>query len=320
MFTELLIPFHYDYMLRAIWVSALIGGTCGFLSSFVTLKGWSLMGDALSHAVVPGVAIGYIFGIPLAYELARQCHEYAVSYELLSENHLKLMTNFILGLPLTLGAFLAGLLAAGTMAFIKAKSRIREDATIGIVFTAYFALGLVLISLNPASVDLKVVLLGNILGIADPDIWQVVIICAFTLLVLALKWKDLMLFCFDPNQARTLGLPVTRLHLTLLSLLAATSVAALQAVGACLVVAMLVTPGATAYLLTDRFGKMLWLSTGMGVATSLVGAYASYYFNGATGGCIVTLQTLVFLAAFVFAPKHGILASKRRSRLSASTS
>ncbi len=277
--TELLTPFQYDYMLRAIWVSALIGGTCGFLSSFVTLKGWSLMGDALSHAVVPGVAVAYILGLPFA-----------------------------------LGAFVAGLLAAGTMAFIKAKSRIREDATIGIVFTAYFALGLLLISLFPARVDLKVILLGNILGISDPDIEQVIAISAVTLLVLGLKWKDLMLFCFDASQARTLGLHPGLLHVTLLALLAATAVAALQAVGACLVVAMLVTPGATAYLLTDRFGKMLWLSSGMGVATSLVGAYASYYVNGATGGCIVTLQTLVFIAAFVFAPKHGIIASKSRAR------
>ena len=279
---SLLVPFQYDYMWRAIWVSALVGGTCGFLSSFVTLKGWSLMGDALSHAVVPGVAIAYILGLPFA-----------------------------------LGAFVAGLLSAGTMAFIKAKSRIREDATIGIVFTAYFALGLLLISLFPARVDLRVILLGNILGISDPDIWQVIAISGVTLAVLGLKWRDLMLFCFDPNQARTLGLRAGLLHVTLLTLLAATAVAALQAVGACLVVAMLVTPGATAYLLTDRFGRMIWLASIMGVLTSLVGAYASYFFDGATGGCIVTLQTLIFLAAFFFAPKHGVIASKRRKRMSA---
>ncbi|MGL4402067.1 MAG: metal ABC transporter permease [Luteolibacter sp.] len=283
LFQSLLTPFQYDYMLRAIWVSALVGGSCGFLSSFVTLKGWSLMGDALSHAVVPGVAVAYILGLPFA-----------------------------------LGAFVAGLMAAGTMSFIKAKSRIREDATIGIVFTAYFALGLILISLFPARVDLKVILLGNILGISDPDIWQVIAISAVTLLILGMKWKDLMLFCFDPNQARTLGLRPFLLHVTLLSLLAATSVAALQAVGACLVVAMLITPGATAYLLTDRFGKMLWLSSGMGIATSLIGAYVSYFINGATGGCIVTLQTLVFLGVLVFAPEHGILASRRRVRTSES--
>lgn len=277
---SLVTPFHYDYMLRAIWVSGLIGGVCGFLSSFVTLKGWSLMGDALSHAVVPGVSIAYILGLPFA-----------------------------------LGAFVAGLLAAAAMAFVRAKSRIREDATIGIVFTSWFALGLLLISLFPARVDLKVIILGNILGISDPDIKQVILISAVTLLVLGLKWKDLMLFCFDPNQARALGLRAGLLHVSLLSLLAATAIAALQAVGACLVVAMLVTPGATAYLLTDRFGRMLWLSSALGGATSLSGAYASYYLNGATGGCIVTLQTLVFLAAFVFAPKHGILASKRRIRM-----
>jgi len=280
---HLITPFQYDYMLRAIWVSAIVGGTCGFLSSFVTLKGWSLMGDALSHAVVPGVAVAYILGLPFA-----------------------------------LGAFVAGLLAAGTMAFVRAKSRIREDATIGIVFTAFFALGLLLISLFPARVDLKVILLGNMLGISNTDIWQVVIISAVTVGVLVLKWKDLMLFCFDANQARTLGLRTGLLHVTLLSLLAATSVAALQAVGACLVVAMLITPGATAYLLTDRFGRMLWLSSAMGVLTSLAGSYASYYFNGSTGGCIVTLQTLVFLATFILAPKHGILAAKRRLRLAAS--
>jgi manganese/iron transport system permease protein len=279
---HLSIPFQYGYMLKAIWVSALIGGTCGFLSSFVTLKGWSLMGDALSHAVVPGVAVAYILGLPFA-----------------------------------LGAFLAGLLAAGTMAFVKAKSRIREDATIGIVFTSYFALGLLLISLFPARVDLKIILFGNILGIADPDVLQVIIISVVTVTVLGLKWKDIMLFCFDPNQAHTLGLRAGVLHVLLLALLAATAVAALQAVGACLVVAMLVTPGATAYLLTDRFGRMLWLSCGMGVVTSLMGAYLSYYLDGATGGCIVTLQTLLFLAAFFFAPKHGMLAAKRRTRFSA---
>jgi ABC-type Mn2+/Zn2+ transport system permease subunit len=217
-------------------------------------------------------------------------------------------------LPFALGAFVAGLLAAGAMAFIRAQSRIREDATIGIVFTSFFALGLVLISLFPSGVDLKTILYGNILAIADLDILQVVGISAATLLVIAFKWRDLMLYCFDPNQARSLGLKAGVLHATLLALLAATCVAALQAVGAILVLAMLITPGATAYLLTDRFGTMLWLSAALGVATSLAGAYASYFINGATGGCIVTLQSLVFLAAFVFAPKHGIRASRRAIR------
>lgn len=277
---HLAIPFHYDYMLKAMWVSALIGGVCGFLSCFVTLKGWSLMGDALSHAVVPGVALAYLAGAPFA-----------------------------------LGAFFAGLLAALGMAFVKTKTRLREDAVIGIVFTTFFAAGLLLISLFPSTVSLKTIIFGNILGIAGPDVLQVVLISVVTLAVLGLKWKDLVLFCFDPDQARAIGLDVRLLHLTLLTLLAATAVAALQTVGACLVVAMLVTPGATAYLLTDRFARMLWLAAGMGVLTSFTGAYASYFLDGSTGGCIVVLQTLLFLAALVFGPKHGMLASRAKRRL-----
>lgn len=276
---HLLMPFQYEYMLRAMWVSAVVGGVCGFLSSFVTLKGWSLMGDALSHAVVPGVAIAYIIGVPFA-----------------------------------LGAFVAAILAAGAMAFIRNQSRIREDATIGIVFTAFFALGLVLITLFPSGVDLKVILYGNILAIAGWDIVQVIAISVVTVVILSLKWRDLMLYCFDPNQAKTMGLKAGVLHMTLLALLAATSVAALQAVGAILVLAMMVTPGATAYLLTDRFGRMLWISSGLGIFSAVGGAYASYHVNGATGGCIVTLQTLLFLAAFLFAPKQGMLASRRAMR------
>lgn len=276
---HLLIPLHYDYMLRAIWVSALIGGVCGLLSGFITLKGWSLMGDALSHAVVPGVAVAYLLGFPFA-----------------------------------LGAFIAGLLAAAAMAFVKAGSRIRGDASIGIVFTSFFALGLLLISLNQSRVNLKSIIFGNILGMSDGDILQLGIISLVTVAAVALKWRDLMLFCFDPAQARTLGISTRWLNALLFSLLAATAVAALQTVGALLVVAMLITPGATAYLLTDRFGVMLWLSVGLGTVTGLVGAYVSYFVNGETGGCIVTLQTLVFGAAFLFAPKHGMLAAGRKAR------
>ncbi len=280
MIEHLSIPFQYDYMLKAMWVSALIGGVCGFLSCFVTLKGWSLMGDALSHAVVPGVALAYLAGLPFA-----------------------------------LGAFFTGLLAALGMGFIKSKTRLREDAVIGVVFTTFFAAGLLLISLYPSNISLKTIIFGNILGISDPDVRQVLIISVVTLVVLGLKWKDLVLFCFDPNQAGAIGLNVKALHLVLLTLLAATAVAALQTVGAILVVAMLVTPGATAYLLTDRFNRMLWLAAGMGAFTSFAGAYASYYLDGSTGGCIVVLQTACFLVALVFAPKHGMLASRAKRRL-----
>jgi ABC-type Mn2+/Zn2+ transport system permease subunit len=279
MIETLLTPLHYDYMLKAIFVSAVIGGVCAFLSCFITLKGWSLMGDALSHSVVPGVAVAYYAGWPFAA-----------------------------------GAFVTGLLAAVGMGFVKAKTRLREDAVIGVVFTAFFAFGLLLISLYPSQVDLRSIVFGNILGISNPDIVQVLIISGVTLVVLGFKWRDLLLFCFDPNQARALGLNTTALHFTLLTLLSATAVAALQTVGACLVVAMLVTPGATAYLLTDRFGKMIGIATSMGVGTSIVGAYASYFFDGSTGGCIVTLQSALFVAALVFAPKHGLIAQRTRRR------
>lgn len=279
MIETLLTPLQYEYMVKAILVSGLIGGVCAFLSCFITLKGWSLMGDALSHAVVPGVAIAYLAGWPFAA-----------------------------------GAFFTGLMAALGMGFVKRKTRLREDAVIGVIFTSFFALGLLLISIYPTQVDLRTIILGNILGISDPDIWQVVIISAVTLIILGLKWRDLLLFCFDPNQARALGLNVGLLNVTLLTLLSATAVAALQTVGACLVVAMLVTPGATAYLLTDRFSKMLGIAAAMGVSTSLVGAYASYFLDGSTGGCIVTLQALLFVIAFLFAPKHGVVANRLKAR------
>jgi manganese/iron transport system permease protein len=279
MIEPLAVPFQYAYLVKAMWVSALVGGVCGFLSCFVTLKGWSLMGDALSHAVVPGVALAYLLGAPFA-----------------------------------LGAFFAGLLAAAGMGFVKARTQLREDAVIGIVFTTFFAAGLLLISLYPANVSLKQIIFGNLLGIADADVRQVLGISGVTLAVLGARWRDLALFCFDPGQARALGLNVRLLHFLLLTLLAATAVAALQTVGACLVVAMLVTPGATAYLLTDRFGRMLWLAAGLGAFSSFAGAYASYFLNGSTGGCIVVLQTLLFLAALVFAPRHGLLAGRAQRR------
>ncbi|BAM05252.1 metal ABC transporter permease [Phycisphaera mikurensis] len=279
MIEPLLVPFQYDYMVRAMLVSGVIGLVCGLLSCFVTLKGWSLMGDALAHAIVPGVAITYFAGLPFA-----------------------------------LGAFVSGLLAAMVMALVKSRTPIREDAVIGIVFTTFFAAGVLLISVFPSNISLKTIVFGNILGIADGDVVQMLLISAVTLAVIGLKWKDLLLFCFDPNQARAIGLNPAVLHLTLLTLLAGTAVAALQAVGACLVVAMLVTPGATAYLLTDRFPRMMLLACLTGTLTSVVGAYASYFLNGSTGGCIVCLQTAVFLLVLFLAPKHGVRAGRRRGR------
>lgn len=272
-------PFEYDYMLKAILVSGMIGGVCAFLSCFITLKGWSLMGDALSHAVVPGVSLAWL-----------------------------------LGLPFSLGAFAAGVLAALGMGWVKNHSRLREDAVIGVVFTAFFALGLLLLSLYPSPLNLRTLIFGNILAISDPDILQVAVIAGVSLTVLLLKWRDLLLYCFDEAHARSLGLNTRFLHFLLLALLSATAVAALQTVGACLVVAMLVTPGATAYLLTDRFSRMLGIATATGAGCGLIGAYASYFLNGSTGGCIVVLQTLVFLVVLALAPKHGLLAARARRR------
>lgn len=276
---ELLIPFSYGYMLKAMWVSALVGGVCAFLSAYLMLKGWSLMGDALAHSIVPGVAGAYILGMPFA-----------------------------------IGAFFSGILAAGAMQFVKQKSRLREDAVIGLVFTALFALGLLMASIWPTSVSIQTIVLGNILAISDEDVMQVAVISVVSLAILVLIWKDLMVTFFDENHARSIGLNTTMLKIVFFTLLSACTVAALQTVGACLVIAMVVTPGATAYLLTDRFGRLILISIVLGVATSFVGAYISYFLDGATGGVIVTLQTLLFLAAFYFAPKHGVLAARRRRR------
>jgi manganese/iron transport system permease protein len=277
--SELLVPFAYDYMLKAMWVSALVGATCAFLSAFLMLKGWSLMGDALAHSIVPGVAAAYLLKVPYAA-----------------------------------GAFAAGLLAALGMAFVRAQTRLREDAVIGLVFTSFFAAGLLIVSINPTSVNVQSIVLGNILGISDEDVVQVVIISAVTLGILLLKWKDLMVVFFDEAHARSVGINPFWLKVLFFTLLAAATVAALQTVGACLVIAMVVTPGATAYLLTDRFSVLLALSVAIGTLTSFLGAYVSYFLDGATGGVIVTLQTVVFLAAFYLAPKHGKLAARRKMR------
>lgn len=275
----LLVPFDYEYMRNAMWVSALIGGVCGLLSCFVALKGWSLLGDALSHAVVPGVALAWMLGLPFA-----------------------------------IGAFAAGLAAAGLMVFIRRNSRIREDATIGVVFTAFFGLGLVLLSLFPSNLRLRTIIFGNVLGIAPEDMVQMLLIAAGVLMVMAWRGRDMVLWAFDAGHARAIGLNTAWLQALLLGCVAAIAVAAMIAVGAVLVIAMLVAPGATAYLLTDRFGRMLAGASLIGAGTAFAGAYLSYFLDGSTGGVIVSLQSAVFLLALVFAPRHGLLAGRRARR------
>lgn len=274
----LLEPFGYQYMLNAMWVSALVGGVCAFLSAYLMLKGWSLIGDALSHSIVPGVAGAYM-----------------------------------LGLPFSLGAFFSGGLAAGAMLFLNQRTRLKEDAIIGLIFSSFFGLGLFMVSLSPTSVNIQTIVLGNILAITPEDTLQLAVIGFVSLAVLLVKWKDLMVVFFDESHARSIGLNPVLLKLMFFTLLSASTVAALQTVGAFLVICMVVTPGATAYLLSDRFPRLLVIAVTIGAVTSFVGAYASYFLDGATGGIIVVLQTLVFLTAFFFAPKHGMLAARRRA-------
>ncbi|KPN71373.1 metal ABC transporter permease [Neisseria sp. 83E34] len=276
MLEVLLEPFSYEYMVKAVVISAVVGGICAFLSAYLMLKGWSLIGDALSHSVVPGVAITYS-----------------------------------LSLPYSVGAFISGILAALAILWIKAVSKLKEDAIIGFIFTTFFALGLFIVSINPTAVNVQEIVLGNILGIADEDVFQVGIIMAVCLAFLLLFWKNLLLVFFDETQAVAVGLSPLRYKILFFTLLSACVVAALQTVGAVLVIAMVITPGATAFLLTNKFSKLVGIAVALGFFTGGIGAYASYFLDGATGGIIVCLQTAFFLLAFIFAPKYGLLKQKQ---------
>nr|WP_274705742.1 metal ABC transporter permease [Salipiger pentaromativorans] len=265
-------------MSNAMWVSALVGAVCAFLSSYLMLKGWSLIGDALSHSVVPGVAGAYMLGLPFA-----------------------------------LGAFLSGGLAAAAMLMLSERSGLKVDVIIGIIFTSFFGLGLFMVSVNPMAVSVQTITMGNILAISPGDALQLAIIGLVSLAVLLAKWRDLMAVFFDEAHAQSIGLRPGLLKAVFFTLLSASVVAAMQTVGAFLVVAMVVTPGATAYLLCDRFPRLIVTSVAIGALTAFFGAYLSFFLDGATGGVIVVLQTLLFLTAFVFAPRHGMLAARRRA-------
>ncbi|RPF83410.1 MAG: metal ABC transporter permease [Synechococcus sp. TMED20] len=275
----LLEPLSQPWMLRAFLVSAVVGGVCGLLSCYMTLKGWALMGDAVSHAVLPGVVLAYA-----------------------------------LGFPLSLGALVFGIGSVAAIGFVEQKSRVREDTVIGLVFTGFFALGLVLRSKTVSHIDLDHILFGHVLGIPLNELWQTLGICLFVLVVLLLRRRDLMLFCFDPTHARSIGINTGQLHYTLLGLLSLAAVACLQTVGIILVVAMLVTPGATAYLLTDRFDRMTLLAVFSGMLSSVLGLFICYWTDSDPAGCIVLVQTAQFLLAFLLAPRHGVL--RRHSNLS----
>jgi len=273
---KLLEPFQFPFMTDAMLVGASVAAVCAVLSCFLVLKGWSLMGDAISHAVLPGIVIAYAIGAPLA-----------------------------------LGAFASGLFCAVSTGFIKAHSRVKEDTVMGVVFTGLFAFGLVLFTKIKTDLHLDHILFGNILGIEPRDLIESCAVAGITLVIVLTLRRDLLLFCFDPNHARAIGLPTQFLYYLLLSLLAATIVAALKAVGIILVIAMLVTPGCIAYLLTDRFNRMLWIATGSAVFSSLAGVYVSFFLDASTAACMVLVQALIFLLVLVFAPKYGLLAAPR---------
>ncbi len=279
MIDSLLEPFAYGYMTSAILVSSIVGGLCAFLSAYLMLKGWSLIGDALAHSVVPGVAGAYL-----------------------------------LGLPFGIGAFISGGLAASLMLFISERSGLKTDVVIGIIFTAFFGVGLFVVSLYPMSISIETIIMGNILAISYSDMLQLLIIGSISLLILFLKWRDLMVVFFDESHARTVGLNPSRLKIVFFTLLSASIVAALQTVGAFLVIAMVVTPGATAYLVCDRFPKLILLSVLIGSVTCFTGAYLSFFIDGATGGIIVVLQTILFLGVFLIAPKYGYISARLKIR------
>ncbi len=273
-FSFLADPLSHEFMRRALFVSALVGGVCGLLSCYMTLKGWALMGDAVSHAVMPGVVVAYA-----------------------------------LGLPFSIGAFVFGVGSVALIGFVKQKSRIKEDTVIGLVFTGFFALGLVLVSKIKSNIDLMHILFGSPLGISTSDLQQILVISAIVISLLLLFRRDLMLYCFDPTHARSIGINTIFLHYLLLSVLSLSAVAGLQTVGIILVVAMLITPGATAYLLTDRFDRMTFLAVISSVLSSLIGVYISYWWDIETGGSIVLVQTTIFLITFLFAPRYGLIKS-----------
>lgn len=264
-------PFTYEYMSKAILASAFIGAICAFMSCFLMLKGWSLIGDALSHSVVPGIVVSSLLGFPYA-----------------------------------IGAFFTGLLATLSMAWIKHTTFIKQDAIIGLVFTTFFAAGMFMVSLSPIPFNINSILYGNILAISDTDMIQVFTICFISFIVMLLIWKNLLLVFFDENHAYTVSLSPQLYKIVFFITLSASTVAAFQAVGTVLVIAMVITPGATAYLLSDKFKNIILIATITGCLTSAFGAYISYFLDGATGGLIVLFQTIVFVLVLLFSPKHGL--------------
>ncbi|MCZ4274435.1 metal ABC transporter permease [Rhodococcus sp. BGS-1C] len=273
----LLDPLQYTFIRRALLVTVVASVVCAVLSCWLVLIGWSLMGDAVSHAVLPGVALSYLLGAPFA-----------------------------------IGALIFALIAVGAIGIVRNTTAVKEDAAIGVVFTTLFAFGVVLISKFPSQIDLNHILFGNLLGVSEGDMWQVIVLGGLALAVMIVKRRDFTLFAFDRTQARAVGISPSVLSGLMLTLLALTTVVALQAVGVILVVAMLITPGATAYLLTQRFGQMLLLAPAIGIGCAIVGIYVSFYLDVSSGGTVVLAQGTVFTLAYLFSPSQGIVMRRLR--------
>ncbi len=265
-------PFRHGFMIRAMALGMFVCAVCAALSCFVVLKGWSLVGDALSHAVLPGIVVAHLLGLPMA-----------------------------------VGAVASGVACVLGAGFVAGTSRVKRDAVLGILFTGFLAVGLILVTAYPSNIHFTHVLFGNLLGIETADLVQTLVLGVLTLGAVAVFRRDLVLFCFDPVQARVTGISPRRLELLLLVLTAATAVASLQAVGVALVLAMLITPGCVGLLLAQRFDRVLAIAIGSAVLSAFAGTLASFYLDGATGPCIVLAQAAQFAAAFLFAPRRGLL-------------
>ncbi|ASV34186.1 iron chelate uptake ABC transporter family permease subunit [Candidatus Hamiltonella defensa] len=264
-------PFIYPFMQRALMIAVVTGMVCALLSCYLVLKGWSLMGDAISHAVLPGIVLAFLSGIPLS-----------------------------------IGAFASGIFCAFATGYIKENSRVKQDTVMGIVFSGMFALGLVLFSTVDTDQHLSHILFGHILGVSISEFHQTLWISGVTFFVMLLKRKDFMLYCFDNNHAKVIGLPVTLLHYGLLCLLSLTIVASFQAVGVILVIAMLIAPGMTALMLCQQFHQMLIIASLVSVISCVSGILLSFHIDGATGPCIVIVQAVIFMTSLIYKQINGI--------------
>ena len=271
----LLEPWQYDFMLTALAISVLISGAAGALSCFLVLKGWSLMGDAISHAVLPGIVLAYMTG-----------------------------------LPLILGAFVAGLFCAFATGFVAENSRVKPDTVMGVVFSGMFGLGVVMYTAIQTEVHLDHILFGNMLGVLWADVAQTGLLAGVALLALFVFRRDLMVIAFDEQHARAIGLRVQALHYGLLIVISLIVVGALSAVGLILAIGLLIAPGALAFQLTERFGTMFALSIGVAILSAIGGLYLSFYIGSDPASSIILILTVLFVAAFLAAPKHGLLIRK----------